>query len=276
LGVILYELISGKVPFEATTMPELCALVLTEPPPPLRERCPWVPAEVAAAIARCLQKDPNDRFPNLSALANALVEFGPQKARHSAERISRVLRAAGVPTHSLAPNAAPSSGGAAAARPGESTNTAWVPSSTGNTSRKSAAPLIAIAGTIALGATLAAVFLFHGHQSNPDSVASAAATSSSSVAAELVATPSVTPAALAPPALAVEPVASAPASGNAAAAPALPATSAAKISVAPQRASAMTKPGKVAAAPVAAPPVAVPVAAPEAPKKRNPLDIGLK
>jgi serine/threonine-protein kinase len=272
LGVILYELISGKVPFEATTMPELCALVLTEPPPALRERCPWVPAAVAVAIDRCLQKDPSTRFANLSEFVNALVEFGPQKARHSAERISRVLRAAGVPTHSIAPHSAAASGAIAAARPGESTNTAWVPSSTGNTRRKSAVPLIAVAGTIALGATIVGVLLFHGHPASPDSAASAAAIASGAVSAEPAAPASATTVALAPAAPDVVPAPSVSASGRAAAS-ALPTISPAKPAGAPLRASPAAKPSKGAAAPVAIAPAPV---APEPPKKRNPLDIGLK
>jgi serine/threonine-protein kinase len=142
LGVILYELISGRVPFEATTMPELCALVLTEPPPSLRERCPWVPPALAAAVERCLQKDPAQRYGNLAELAKALVGLGSERARLSEGRISRVLHGA-----SGAGQALESAAGAAPleARPGEATNAAWSPAATSSKQRRRATPAITIA-----------------------------------------------------------------------------------------------------------------------------------
>jgi serine/threonine protein kinase len=278
LGVILYELISGKVPFEATTMPELCALVLTEPPPPLRERCPWVPPAVAAAIERCLQKDPNQRFANVSELANALVDFGPQKARHSAERISRVLRAAGVPTHSLAPHS-PSPAASSDARSGASTNAAWSPSSTGSARRGGPAPAIAIGAAIAIAGAIAVTLLLHGRKPDANSGAAGAPASvvSPGVSAEFVAAPSVAPTpSAAAPTIAPAPVA-APSASATETAP--PLASAATPTPAQRHASASAKPSKAALAPVAAPIAAAPVAPPppvEPPKKRNPLDIGLK
>src|SRR4051812_21122001 len=56
LGVVLYELLSGKVPFHGDTYPELCIKIATQPPPPIREIRPDLPEAVGQVVARCLQK----------------------------------------------------------------------------------------------------------------------------------------------------------------------------------------------------------------------------
>ncbi len=93
LGVILYELVSGEVPFKAETMPQLCSLVLESTPPRLSTLNPKIPAGLENAILRCLEKDPNGRFQNIAALASALGKFAPPEAQHSVERIARLVSA---------------------------------------------------------------------------------------------------------------------------------------------------------------------------------------
>ncbi len=82
LGVILYELISGRVPFLADTVPALCAMVLEKAPTPLEELRPDCPPELRHVIARCLMKDPTMRFQSVAELANVLAQFvtGPSVA----------------------------------------------------------------------------------------------------------------------------------------------------------------------------------------------------
>ncbi len=91
LGSILFELLTGRPPFDGDSVPEVCAMVLGEPPPPLGAVRPDVPPEVAAIVARCLEKDRELRFPNVAELADELAPFGTLQARRSAGRISRVL-----------------------------------------------------------------------------------------------------------------------------------------------------------------------------------------
>src|SRR5882724_2677318 len=159
LGVILYELLSGKVPFEATTMPELCAMVLTEVPAPLRDKRPDTPPGLWAIIERCLQKDPAQRYGNVSDLANALASFAPVRSRLSVDRISKVLRAAGVAASSLAP---PAETGAAS-RVGDSTSAAWSPTSTSSSGRSSKLPLLLGAAGVLLAGALGMLALRGGH-----------------------------------------------------------------------------------------------------------------
>ncbi len=75
LGVILYELLAGKVPFDGATVTELCLKVVTDPPVPLLELRSEIPAPLAAIVARCLEKEPAKRFENVALLAQALEPF---------------------------------------------------------------------------------------------------------------------------------------------------------------------------------------------------------
>jgi serine/threonine-protein kinase len=77
VGVILYELLTGAVPFAAESIAEVLADILGKVPPLVTLRRPEVPPELAAVIARCLEKDPARRFPDAGALALALAPFGP-------------------------------------------------------------------------------------------------------------------------------------------------------------------------------------------------------
>ncbi|HWA73842.1 MAG TPA: protein kinase [Polyangiaceae bacterium] len=94
LGVILYELVSGHVPFEAETMPQLCGMVLQDQPPPLERFRTNTPTRFEAVILRCLEKHPERRFQNVGELAAALAEFAPREAMRSVERAARL---SGVP-----------------------------------------------------------------------------------------------------------------------------------------------------------------------------------
>jgi serine/threonine-protein kinase len=93
LGVILYECLTGKVPFEADSVTELCAMLLQDAHKPVCELRPDVPPGVTAAIDRCLQKHPEGRFLTVADLAAALVPFGPPDAAEQADRVKTILSA---------------------------------------------------------------------------------------------------------------------------------------------------------------------------------------
>ena len=75
LGVVLYELLSGRVPFDGDTVTELCLKVVNDPPAPIVELRPEIPDDLAKIVARCLEKDPNARFANVAMLGEALEPF---------------------------------------------------------------------------------------------------------------------------------------------------------------------------------------------------------
>ena len=90
LGVVLYELLAGHVPFQGESMTELCARILQEPPSPLRMTRPDVPPELEALILRCLEKDRERRVGSVAELASGLVPFAPPYMMPSVERIARL------------------------------------------------------------------------------------------------------------------------------------------------------------------------------------------
>ncbi|HEU4409644.1 MAG TPA: protein kinase [Polyangiaceae bacterium] len=92
LGVILYELLAGRTPFGGDDLTELVADVMNNPPPPLGRAD--LPAGLEAVVVRCLRRERDERYADVASLASALAPFGPPAARASAERASRVLKAA--------------------------------------------------------------------------------------------------------------------------------------------------------------------------------------
>ncbi|MDP9001048.1 MAG: protein kinase [Myxococcota bacterium] len=106
LGIILFELLVGKTPFDGASLPEVAVKVATQPPPPIRSLRRDVPTGVEAVITRCLSKDARARYRTVGELAAALVEFGSSQSRASLDRVSRILQTAGAPFAS-APSLSP-------------------------------------------------------------------------------------------------------------------------------------------------------------------------
>jgi serine/threonine-protein kinase len=93
MGVIMYEMLGGRAPFDGDTLPEICTRIMAEPPLPLREAQPDVPLALEAVVMRCLEKDPARRFQDVAALGRALAPFGSPEARSAAERMGRLAGA---------------------------------------------------------------------------------------------------------------------------------------------------------------------------------------
>jgi len=91
IGVVLFELVSGKPPFIAETIAELGALVLSGDAPRLMGVVPDVPPGLSDVVATCLQRRVEDRFVNLADFAEAVAPFGGPNAKASAQRIIDTL-----------------------------------------------------------------------------------------------------------------------------------------------------------------------------------------
>jgi len=72
LGVILYEMASGRRPFEGASSAELASAILRDTPRLLSEFRADLPEELGVLIQRCLEKDPQDRFPSARDVRDAL------------------------------------------------------------------------------------------------------------------------------------------------------------------------------------------------------------
>ncbi|PYQ19972.1 MAG: hypothetical protein DMF79_11440 [Acidobacteria bacterium] len=108
-GLVLYEMVSGRKPFEATTRAGLIAAILRSEPAPLSRAQPQAPAALDTLVRRCLAKNPGDRWPSSGELMAALGRAGQAPSRRGRAAVAAagaVLLAAAVvlwPRHDRRP-----------------------------------------------------------------------------------------------------------------------------------------------------------------------------
>ena len=73
LGVVLYEMLAGRLPFDATTPGALQERIVSHEPPPLHTLNATIPNELESICLKCLAKNPADRFASAQELADALT-----------------------------------------------------------------------------------------------------------------------------------------------------------------------------------------------------------
>jgi serine/threonine protein kinase len=76
VGVLLYQMITGRPPFEATSFPELCRAITDHAPPSFAELGSVAPRGLEDLVLRALQKRAADRFQSAEEMLRALVPFG--------------------------------------------------------------------------------------------------------------------------------------------------------------------------------------------------------
>ncbi|QDU94054.1 serine/threonine protein kinase [Lignipirellula cremea] len=74
VGVLLYELVTGTVPFKSQDAEVLDELILFQQPTPVRHLVPECPRRLEAIIERCLSKEPRQRFPSATELHEELAK----------------------------------------------------------------------------------------------------------------------------------------------------------------------------------------------------------
>lgn len=83
-GVVLYEMLAGKPPFQADQIMPLLILHMTEPPPPLPD---FVPKSIRRIVSRLLEKEPNARYQTADEVLDALGDLGSFDSTASTEQM---------------------------------------------------------------------------------------------------------------------------------------------------------------------------------------------
>jgi serine/threonine-protein kinase len=95
VGVVLFELVTGQLPFAGRTAQDLVAAICSPNPTPISNLISRIPIELVGVIGRCVHKAREGRFPDVQELARALLPF----VRTAASQVSvdRVLGIASAP-----------------------------------------------------------------------------------------------------------------------------------------------------------------------------------
>jgi serine/threonine protein kinase len=91
-GAVLYELLSGRRPFQGSSPMSVMAAVLRDRPAPLSQVCPGIPSRLEAIVMRCLEKEPAKRYPSAVELRQALEEFRASLSTPVAVPTRRIAR----------------------------------------------------------------------------------------------------------------------------------------------------------------------------------------
>jgi eukaryotic-like serine/threonine-protein kinase len=221
VGLIIYEMLTGRLPFDAESFAELLVAHLTQAPTPPRALNYSIPEEVQTVILKCLEKDRDKRYPNVDALAEALAQAvpnakttfrpGPIGATSAAPTLAATAATAiGMPmvtgmspapstptaqAPAAAPMTAPMAASVQQTTLSASVGQVQVPTTSGlapaPAARKSIVPLAAAAAGGGLAIVFAVMFFMRGSSAPP----AAPALSPAPVAAS---TPTPAPAAAAP------------------------------------------------------------------------------
>ncbi|MBX3127387.1 MAG: serine/threonine protein kinase [Polyangiaceae bacterium] len=197
LGAILYQLLSGRPPFVAESLPQLCSALINDVPPALHELRPEVPVELERAVMGALVKDREGRYPSVLAFAEALAPFGAGDAPQHLLTVQRLSRTDGelAPTAPAIRSAEATALTLPAAGGDVATQSAW--GRTGDATVVEGAPRRRWAGAWVVAGLVAAALIAFG--------ISRTSASAEPADGEAATAASVTPAPPAEPALPVEP-----------------------------------------------------------------------
>lgn len=192
LGAILFELVTGNVPFVAENVTQLTSMVIQDAPAPMSQLRVGVPAGLEAVVLKCLSKRPEDRYQSVTELATALAPFASAEGNALVQDIFGV---SGRPsTNNQLP---PEPHSVRVVRPGASTNSAWDRTQLAMPQRRGVA--IALLASMATAGAAVAIWMgVSGHHGNvvdatalplvpPSATASASGPASSATGVALLA-----------------------------------------------------------------------------------------
>jgi eukaryotic-like serine/threonine-protein kinase len=79
LGVVLYEMLTGTLPFTASSAEELARMHIKTPPIPIHEYVPDIPLPLEEIVMKVLSKEPSTRYRTADQLGRVLLKFGTQR-----------------------------------------------------------------------------------------------------------------------------------------------------------------------------------------------------
>jgi serine/threonine-protein kinase len=111
LGVVSYQLLAGRLPYEAASLTDLARQQDSVAPPPLDRVDPGIPRPLAQVVARALERDPADRFGDAAAMERALTDamrgVAPPPPEPDDTEATRMLEGTAVTTPLSRTQAAP-------------------------------------------------------------------------------------------------------------------------------------------------------------------------
>jgi hypothetical protein len=102
LGVVAYEMVSGRRPFNADSALDTLTQRLTCDPKPLGSAAAEVPSDLAMAVDRCLQRDPAKRWPDAKSLREALMPSDEEADFSPPARVANTIVTALLPLAAVA------------------------------------------------------------------------------------------------------------------------------------------------------------------------------
>jgi len=93
VGAVLFQLVTGRLAFDGDTNVTASLAVMTAEPHKLRQFAPHAPPELEAIVAKCLAKNPDERWQSARDLAAALSPFASDRTRDSLERMEQAREA---------------------------------------------------------------------------------------------------------------------------------------------------------------------------------------
>ncbi len=103
LGVVAYEMLTGEVPFKAPTVAGILLKQVTQPVPNVRDTRPDCPEDLVATVMRCLDKEPENRWPTADALRRALESRASAPYRPRSPLSRRPAQRPPSPAHPRSP-----------------------------------------------------------------------------------------------------------------------------------------------------------------------------
>lgn len=80
-GVMLYQMLSGRLPYQGESYNEVLSSILLDDPPPLHQLVPSIPRDLATVVERAMEKERDDRYPNVAEMIQDLIPFNDEAAQ---------------------------------------------------------------------------------------------------------------------------------------------------------------------------------------------------